>query len=584
MRALSLDEMTDRSDVVVSGTVVRFRGCALPTSFTTEIELRVEGVHKNARAVDSADTVTITVPGGIVGDLQEGAGFSPEFDAGERVVLFARNEPGLELTPTAGFQGKQSIDSGGKVGATRLSEPQFSAMVRKAALGRVPPGEDPLGGSPIVEQAFQTYDDARWAIVDQPLDAFVNPHSGRPAQLTAHDVRLASIGAQHAWQNVAGSFISFNEFAETTRVGSNGSCESADYMVDTSWGITSPHAPEVLARAGWCQQLTVPPRFKNGDVQVDNQFWGPSWVMNPTGVCGGNPDLQTVLLHEYGHILGLSHPSANGCAGGSSGECPVMDATYGGAQRTPCADDAAGAAFLYPVGAGPPALPTNVTAISGSSGVSLSWTGVSSEIGYEVWRAVESCATVTAQDFVLWDTRSANITSYLDDEYGTGLTPSQDYCYRVRAFNTNGESPFSTSVEGSGPCFPASDPPGDCDSDGVANSTDNCPLVFNPGGQSADSDGDQAGDSCDTPGSGNVDCDHAINSVDSLKTLRYSSSLSVVQDDPCTNIGSGPLTSGWDQGDVNCSDSVNSVDALLILRAVAGLPVIIPGGCPIIKP
>jgi Tol biopolymer transport system component len=128
--------------------------------------------------------------------------------------------------------------------------------------------------------------------------------------------------------------------------------------------------------------------------------------------------------------------------------------------------------------------------------------------------------------------------------------------------------------------------PGDTDGDGVADASDNCPTVANADGQSDDADGDSAGDACDAPGSGNVDCSGpsvGVNSVDALKVLRFSSSLPVVQNDPCADIGAAI---GGDnmQGDVNCSGGVNSVDALLILRANAGLSVSIPQDCPDIKP
>jgi hypothetical protein len=123
---------------------------------------------------------------------------------------------------------------------------------------------------------------------------------------------------------------------------------------------------------------------------------------------------------------------------------------------------------------------------------------------------------------------------------------------------------------------------GDVDGDGVSDGLDNCLTIANP--LQEDGDGDTKGDACETAGSGNVDCDSAISSVDALKVLRHSATFAIPQSEPCTDIGSGPLTSGWMQGDVNCSGSVNSVDALLILRAAAGLPVNIPAGCPTIKP
>jgi len=133
------------------------------------------------------------------------------------------------------------------------------------------------------------------------------------------------------------------------------------------------------------------------------------------------------------------------------------------------------------------------------------------------------------------------------------------------------------------------DPPGDAcdfdiDNDMRFGQLDNCPFLINP--IQTDSDGDSAGDACDAPGSGNVDCDLTITAVDALKVLRHTARLDVQQNEPCFDIESYRLESGWSQGDVNCSadinggGGVNSVDALLILRAVAQLEVTIPKGCP----
>jgi hypothetical protein len=130
----------------------------------------------------------------------------------------------------------------------------------------------------------------------------------------------------------------------------------------------------------------------------------------------------------------------------------------------------------------------------------------------------------------------------------------------------------------------------DTDGDGVLNSSDNCPAVPNPTGQTDDADGDRAGDACDAPGTGNVDCSGpvgGVSSVDALKVLRHSAGLSVTQSEPCLNVGQPRALPPPDDrlmGDVNCSGIVNSVDALLILRANAGLAVALPVGCPEVKP
>ncbi len=76
---------------------------------------------------------------------------------------------------------------------------------------------------------------------------------------------------------------------------------------------------------------------------------------------------------------------------------------------------------------------------------------------------------------------------------------------------------------------------------------------------------------------GNVDCNVSVNSVDSLKILRFVAHLSVSQEAGCPLIGA-VVASFW--GDVDCSDTVNSVDSLKILRYVALLSVLQSEPCP----
>src|SRR3989337_1324177 len=66
---------------------------------------------------------------------------------------------------------------------------------------------------------------------------------------------------------------------------------------------------------------------------------------------------------------------------------------------------------------------------------------------------------------------------------------------------------------------------------------------------------------------GDVNCDAAVNSIDSLQILRTVAGLST---------SAACLA---DAGDVNCDGDVNSVDSLRILRHVAGLSNTTPDGC-----
>jgi Tol biopolymer transport system component len=130
----------------------------------------------------------------------------------------------------------------------------------------------------------------------------------------------------------------------------------------------------------------------------------------------------------------------------------------------------------------------------------------------------------------------------------------------------------------------------DDDNDGLVDLGDNCPTIANADGQAADVDGDLAGDACDGPGSGNVDCSgpaNGVSAVDALKVLRFGAGLAVSQSEPCLDVGLARLLAppdDWKMGDVDCSGGVNAIDALKVLRAVAALPVAKPPGCPDVKP
>jgi hypothetical protein len=78
---------------------------------------------------------------------------------------------------------------------------------------------------------------------------------------------------------------------------------------------------------------------------------------------------------------------------------------------------------------------------------------------------------------------------------------------------------------------------------------------------------------------GDVDCSGSVNSVDSLKILRFVAQLSVAKGPGCPEIGN-QVASLF--GDVDCSGGVNSVDSLKLLRYVASLSVSQSNSCPAI--
>lgn len=88
----------------------------------------------------------------------------------------------------------------------------------------------------------------------------------------------------------------------------------------------------------------------------------------------------------------------------------------------------------------PPDAPTGLTATATSSSqINLSWTDASSnEDGFKI----ERCQGAGCSDFAQIATVGAGATSYSN----TGLTASTSYSYRVRAYNSGGDSAYSNTA------------------------------------------------------------------------------------------------------------------------------------------
>ena len=465
MLPVTLDQLTDESSHVVAGTVRGFQSCLdqASGSITTRVVLASTDFLKASGEPRSAGAeVTIEVPGGEVGDTGMRAGTSPEFTVGEQVVTFLQNSGGGVLRLSEGLQGKLPLTAAGLVKPLNLSLTEFKAKVRQAAQGTLSLEEDPLAGGDgeIPPQEYTTL--AEWAPSDMPVPYYINPNTYRPSQLTAQDTRLAVIREFVEWQNVTSAYLTFRYAGDTTRTSDTFNCNSTN---DMTWRIADTgHGSSTLAVTYMCY-IPSTGYFTDTDIEFDTDHFGSWWTVDPYNV---EVDLPTVALHEEGHVLGLGHSSATG------GNCPVMKPSYtwGSVQRTPCSDDIAGVRYLYPEGGGSkPATPTGLTASPASAtSVNVSWQNVASEYGYEVWRANKSCSTAAPSDFSLVDSVDADVTTYVDNWYGQGLA-SGVYCYKVRAFNLNGESPFSNQDDASPGQQPDTD--GDTIPDDIDDDDDN---------------------------------------------------------------------------------------------------------------
>ena len=298
MVPVSLDEMTDESALIVTGTVKSLRSCLSKDgrSIITEVVLATERHLKALGRPPAPGTkVTILVPGGRFGDFHLVVGTSPEFSVGERVVVFLRQVQGEGLRLTEGFQSKFSVKSGDLVERASLSLSEFEANVRQAIDGTLAPKEDPLfqPGLVVVEQPFVTF--GKWPDADIPVDYSTNPTTGLPAQLIAQESLDAVNNAFNTWDAVPGSFIAFNSLGDTDRVSGADGCPGFDGLNDITWGIAAPHAAGTLAVTLSCVNTAPDPdEIVDSDIEFDTDHFGATWRVDGSGACGSGPSVRTI--------------------------------------------------------------------------------------------------------------------------------------------------------------------------------------------------------------------------------------------------------------------------------------------------
>jgi len=602
----TLDNLTDRSDIVFVGRAIELQGCrsTAPVSLITKVTFSVDEVLKGSFPSDG--TITLNVHGGDYGELRLLAGTSPEFTIGERTVVFAREDEREGLVPAEGFQSKLRLSSKGIIFPTGYDLSQLRTDVSIAEAGRLSASSDPIvaaGDDAWAQPQFATLG-REFPDSAIPVPVFMNAIDSRPGHITLEESRNAMVTAYWGWQDISASYIAFY-IDNTTRTSAQGDCSGQH---DTTWGISGAHGSSTLAVAYTCYSGST---ILDADVEIDTDHYGANWRVDGTGACGsGLIDLQTVLVHEDGHVQGIGHPSGNSCA---SGSCPVMDASYGGVQRTPCTDDADGSISLYPVGAGsPPAAPAGLTADRTAS-VQLNWNNVASEMGFEIWRAPKTCGTAVDGDFSLINSTDNDVLSHIDDNYDTGLDGGTTYCYKVRAFNTDGESPFSATAEAASGGTPTPSPtpsptptpgptgtatptpsptgtptptptpsptPGPSDTPPPSSSGTPSPTPTNTPTPTPDPEASPTPTATPTPEPtpsptpepqatvGDVDCNEIVQATDALHILRFVGAIP-------------PAATCISQGDTDCDADIDAVDGLGVLRFVAGLPLTPTGaGCP----
>jgi len=151
--------------------------------------------------------------------------------------------------------------------------------------------------------------------------------------------------SQHRWSVVSDSRFAFDDAGNTTRCPSLvRECPGAqlfDGFNDVGW-----------IAIGGCCTLAVTwsgTATDEADMALNTRF---PWTTN-----GNDFDVETVMLHENGHVVGLGHSAVSGS---------VMEATYAGERRDLTPDDERGVVFLYPDSGAVGTISGTVTTIEGA--------------------------------------------------------------------------------------------------------------------------------------------------------------------------------------------------------------------------
>lgn len=230
----------------------------------------------------------------------------------------------------------------------------------------------------------------------------------------------AAQNAMNTWTNASCSTFAYtydDRVCETTSAQPNGvNC--------ISWNPGS-HPDDALAVSTWW--------FHNNTIiETDIVLYdgNVSWSTSPSW---DQFDVESVILHELGHSLGLAHNSADPAI--------VMYPYISPAQirRSLHSDDRAGVCALYPAPLLPPSAPSGLAAAPAPpTSISLSWQDNSgNEDGFRIERSTNGVSFTPVSDTL------ANVTAYTNSDLSCGVA----YYYRVLAFNAAGTSSASNTAD-----------------------------------------------------------------------------------------------------------------------------------------
>ena len=218
----------------------------------------------------------------------------------------------------------------------------------------VPPGlnENDVAENALRDQGARPFQPAEFTATRLVWDQFFNGTSGDDQVLQNYNnagepvAASTSLGkSQTTWNGVNTSKFSFTPGVTTRCPSLVKECpgpQTFDSFNDVGW-----------IKLSWCCTLGVTwysTSIDEADMALNTRF---QWTTNG----GSGFDVETVFLHENGHVLGLGHSPVSGA---------IMEATYAGVRQSlHIIDDQRGETYLYPQSWATGSISGTVTSSSG---------------------------------------------------------------------------------------------------------------------------------------------------------------------------------------------------------------------------
>jgi hypothetical protein len=262
----------------------------------------------------------------------------------------------------------------------------------------------------------QCYGETRWFAADLPVKYFIN--NAGSADITGESVFTSINNAFNTWTTPSCSYFTVNYLGKTSD-----KVYSGDLLNMMEWiENVADWPPEVDNNA---IAFTMPLIMINGRIlEADIQYNGVNFKWSTTGTAG-RMDVETIALHELGHVIGLADLYDNtSCYVQKLIMCGVNN---GETKRSLKTDDQNGDCYLYPKGKFGPCT-TDSDCTSGQvCSAQVAGSGETRVVCIDpVGKALPGAACTDTYNFPSWSGQNSSCRNLLCLESGICSAPCSD--------------------------------------------------------------------------------------------------------------------------------------------------------------